>query len=333
MLEDMVAQTEKEVAAASGAYNACVAMQEQAEADLARCPDKEGKKQTKLSAFFASARSCVSLPPLANPLAATRGRAGAVAAGSRTPEEQQQHARRAEKNAALLKLRRAREAAGRAQQALMHCRARLYRITPAGSAVLQNSGDSPAVSQTGEASSSLVPRRLSFSPGSLSSGSLVALTPRLLRLSSHNLAASEGEASPDAASSGAATSKQPAASVAGASPGASWEALPDTALPELRPKRKGRGRHKVEKTGSRQRLQERQEQLLSHSTPQSRAESVQEVERLAEEKGPAAFELAAKAKRKSARQLKKWALPENKARDKRWLEKHGPDAPAWTPAA
>jgi hypothetical protein len=60
---------------------------------------------------------------------------------------------------------------------------------------------------------------------------------------------------------------------------------------------------------------------------------VQEVERLAEEKGPAAFELAAKAKRKSARQLNKWALPENQARDKKWLEKHGPDAPAWTPAA
>jgi hypothetical protein len=303
MREDMVAQTEKEVAAASGAYNACVAMQDQAEAELALFSATEIKKQTKLSAFFASAMSCVSLPPLANPLAATRGRAGPVAAGSRTPAEQQQHARRAEKNAALLKLRRAREAADRARQALMHCRARLHRITPAGSAVLQNSGDSPAVSQTGEASSSLVPRRLSFSPGSLSSGSLVALTPRLLRLSSDNLAASEGEASPDAAASGAATSKQPAASVAGASPGASWEALPDTALPELRPKRK-RGRPKVEKAGSRQRQQERQEQLLSHSTPQSRAESVQEVERLAEEKGPAAFEFAAKAKRKSARQLK-----------------------------
>jgi hypothetical protein len=159
MREDMVAQTEKEVAAASGAYNACVAMQDQAEAELALFSAKEIKKQTKLSAFFASAMSCVSLPPLANPLAATRGRAGPVAAGSRTPEEQQQHARRAEKNAALLKLRRAREAAGRALQALMHCRARLHRITPAGSAVLQNSGDSPAVSQTGEASSSLGPQK------------------------------------------------------------------------------------------------------------------------------------------------------------------------------
>ena len=117
MLADMVAQTEKDVAAASGAFQACVAIQEQAEAELARCSDKEGKKQTKLSAFFAPAMSCVSVP-LANPLAATRGRAGAVAAGSRTPEEQQQHARRAEKNAALLKLRRATEAKGRALEAL-----------------------------------------------------------------------------------------------------------------------------------------------------------------------------------------------------------------------